>query len=157
MKTRTYTPKTGTSVAGLEKEQQDSIDCTECLPLCSDVRYTVGAMSMQMHPEGDAVAWRTKLRGEKADLGMKVAERMSTAEGEGNSSDSGGDETAIPEAVAVVKIYHAQRRSLLYVQDVVSEWFNMLSTYFRRYDATVHVDGNWGVTIMIWVELNGEW
>lgn len=32
-------------------------------------------------------------------------------------------------AIALVKIYHAHQTSALYVQDVVSEWFNILSKY----------------------------
>lgn len=39
---------------------------------------------------------------------------------EGNSAED-------TSPVAIVKIYHAQRTSLLYVQDVISEWFNILS------------------------------
>lgn len=97
---RTYSPRTGDNIAGLEKERQDSMDCGECLPLCNHVNYYVGTVSISMHSGSVEELRRAKKLGDRNDT--------------------------LP-VVAVVKIYHAQRRSSLYVQDVVSEWFNMLS------------------------------
>lgn len=76
------------------------MDCGECLPLCNHVNYYVGTVSISMHSGSVEELRRAKKLGDRNDT--------------------------LP-VVAVVKIYHAQRRSSLYVQDVVSEWFNMLS------------------------------
>lgn len=88
---------TNGNITGLEKELQDSMDCGQCLPLCNHVAYNVGTVSLTLYPEELAALARDKL---------------------------GRNDTP---ALSVVKIYYARRKSALYVQDVVSEWFNMLS------------------------------
>lgn len=114
---RTYYPTSG-NISGLEKELQDSIDCGECLPPCNNVYYNVGTVSIALHAEAIEELWEQKLSGRN--------ERT---------------------PVAVVKIYHARRRSLLYVQDVVSEWFNMLSMFVGdiNYTATSNLLWVWSI------------
>ena len=94
-KLRAYYPTTG-NLTGLEKELQDSMDCRECLPLCSTTNYNVGTASLQ--PKG-----------------IQVMNRETAADQYGLNQ------------LGIVKVYYPQRWSSYYSQDVVSEWFNMMS------------------------------
>ncbi|XP_055678211.1 sodium channel protein Nach-like [Lutzomyia longipalpis] len=86
------------SVQGLERELEDSIDCPECLPLCSYVRYNVDQTDSFISP----------------DPKNRPADGL--LEGYHNVS-----------RVSIVKVYFANSDSILYHQTVRNTWYGLLS------------------------------
>ncbi|XP_059621783.1 sodium channel protein Nach-like [Phlebotomus argentipes] len=96
IKVKIYRPRV--PVPGLEREMEDSLDCRDCLPLCSYVRYGVDQTNSY--------------------ISMDPNERPS----------NGIFEKYINQTnVSIVNVYFANSDSVLYHQTVRNSWYGLLS------------------------------
>ncbi|GAB0092864.1 uncharacterized protein DMENIID0001_079120 [Sergentomyia squamirostris] len=97
IKLRIYRPR-GSPDKGLEREFEDSVDCPDCLPLCSYVRYGVDQTDSYISPNAE--------------------ERPS----------NGPLEAWINQTnVSIIKVYFANSDSVLFHQTVRNTWYGLLS------------------------------
>ncbi|XP_047104454.1 sodium channel protein Nach-like [Schistocerca piceifrons] len=91
------TPRPPDGIPGLELEREESIDCPECLPSCSDVHYTIRANSAPFAPPN----------------GLDTSHPLLDGVELGNHS--------------IVNLYFERADSVLLRQDVLYYWYDLLS------------------------------
>ncbi|XP_049859050.1 sodium channel protein Nach-like [Schistocerca gregaria] len=93
------TPRPPDGIPGLELEREESIECPECLPSCSDVLYTIRANSAPFAPPN----------------GLDTSHPLLDGVELGNHS--------------IVNLYFERADSVLLRQDVLYYWYDLLSNF----------------------------